>query len=111
MTIQYDTRIGNKTISLELQQLFSDLANHVNNTVETLEKVKDQARKEGFSDEETYYLCRKALSVVKSRGQLDYLFHGKSVIKKKGYVGSMKSCKRTVTIFQIFIYPIIEQLF
>ena len=83
MTIQYDTRIGNKTISLELQQLFSDLANHVNNTVETLEKVKDQARKEGFSDEETYYLCRKALSVVKSRGQLDYLFHGKKRYQEK----------------------------
>jgi hypothetical protein len=33
----------------------------------------------------------------------------KSVIKKKGYVGSMKSCKRTVSIFQIFIYLIIKQ--
>jgi hypothetical protein len=43
--IQYDTRIGNKTISPEPQQLFSDLANYINSTVETLEKVKDQARK------------------------------------------------------------------
>jgi hypothetical protein len=83
MTIQYDTRIGNRTISPELQQLFSDLANHVNSTVETLEKVKDQARKEGFSDDEIYYLCRKALSVVKSRGQLDYLFHGKKRYQEK----------------------------
>jgi hypothetical protein len=83
MMIQYDTRIGNKTISPEPQQLFSDLANHINSTVETLEKVKDQARKEGFSDDEIYYLSRKALSVVKSRGQLDYLFHGKKRYQEK----------------------------
>lgn len=83
MTIQYDTRIGNKTISPELQQLFSDLANHMNSTVETLEKIKDQARREGFSDDEIYYLSRKALSVVKSRGQLDYLFHGKKRYQEK----------------------------
>jgi hypothetical protein len=48
MTTQYDTRIGNKTISPELQQLFSDLANHINSTVETLKKIKDQARKKGL---------------------------------------------------------------
>ena len=83
MTTQYDTRIGNKTISPELQQLFSDLANHINSTVETLKKIKDQARKEGFSDDEIYYLSRKALSVVKSRGQLDYLFHGKKRYQEK----------------------------
>ena len=83
MTIQYDTRIGNKTISPELQQLFSDLANHINSTVETLKKIEDQARKEGFSDDEIYYLSRKALSVVKSRGQLDYLFHGKKRYQEK----------------------------
>jgi hypothetical protein len=83
MTTQYDTRIGNKTISPELQQLFFDLANHINSTVETLKKIKDQARKEGFSDDEIYYLSRKALSVVKSRGQLDYLFHGKKRYQEK----------------------------
>jgi hypothetical protein len=83
MTIQYDTRIGNKTISSELNQLFSDLANHINSTFETLEKVKIQARKEGFSDDEIYYLSRKALGKVKSRGQLDYFFHGKRRYQEK----------------------------
>jgi hypothetical protein len=83
VTLQYDTRIGNKIISPELQQLFSDLANHVNSAFETLEKVKVQARKEGFSDDEIYYLSRKALGKVKSRGQLDYLFHGKRRYQEK----------------------------
>ena len=83
MALQYDTRIGNKTISPELQQLFSDLANHVNSTFEIFEKIKVQAHKDGFSDDEIYYMSRKALRIVKSRGQLDYFFHGKRRYQEK----------------------------
>lgn len=81
--MQDDTRISNKTISPELEQLFSDLANHVTNTYEIVKKIKVKAHEQGFSDDEIHNLLRHKLSKFLDRNQVNYILTVRDQRKQK----------------------------
>jgi hypothetical protein len=83
MEIPDDTQIGNKTISPELEQLFSDLASHVTHTYEIVTRIKSKAHEEGFNDDEIHNLLRHNLSKFLDRNQVNYILTVKDQRKQK----------------------------
>ena len=81
--MKIDTRIGNKTISPELEQLFSDLANQVTNTYEIVKKIKVKAHEQGFSDDEIHDLLRHNLGKFLDRNQVNYVLTVRDQRKQK----------------------------
>lgn len=54
MALKIDTIIGNKRLSLQLKQMLLDFRSNTNAWLDRIEEIREQAHKEGFSEDQTF---------------------------------------------------------
>jgi hypothetical protein len=77
MSLRIDTVIGNKRLSPKLKKMLSDLRNNTGVLMNNIEEIKQQACKEGLSDQETKLLLKQYLVDFLTKDQIKYLLHDK----------------------------------
>jgi DNA repair exonuclease SbcCD ATPase subunit len=73
MPLQIDTVISNKRPSPKLKQMLMDLRSNTGAWIDSIEEIRQQAHKEGFTDEQTKLLLKQYLSEFLSRRQVKWL--------------------------------------
>ena len=73
MSLQIDTVISNKEPSPKLKQMLTDLRSNTGAWIDSIEEIRQQAHKEGFTDEQTKLLLKQYLSEFLSVRQIKWL--------------------------------------
>jgi hypothetical protein len=83
MTSQTDTLVGNGEPSLKLKQMLIDFRSDTSAWLDSIEKIKEQAQKDGFNEQEAILLIKQHLPHdTKTRRRLKYLIFEKPRIKE-----------------------------
>jgi hypothetical protein len=83
MSLQIDTVISNKRPSPKLKQMLTDLRSNTGAWIDSIEEIRQQAHKEGFTDEQTQLLLKQYLSKFLKKDQIKYILYGKPRIEKQ----------------------------
>jgi hypothetical protein len=77
MTLQIDTVIGNKEPSPKLKQMLLDFRSNTGAWLDSIEEIREQARKEGFSEQQTKLLLKQYLSGFLKKRQVRWILDEK----------------------------------
>ena len=73
MALKIDTIIGNKRPSLQLKQMLLDFRSNTNAWLDRIEEIREQAHKEGFSEDQTKLLLKRYLGDALTKRKIRYL--------------------------------------
>ena len=83
MSIELDTKVGNKVISEKLKGMLNDLRSNTRAIFDSVDEIKEQARIEGFEEFETNLLLKTYLKEFLTKSQLRYILHDKPITQLK----------------------------
>ena len=77
MSVQSDTVVGNKRPSAKLRGMLVELVNDAETIFDRVQKVREQARSEGFNDYETELLLKSYLEKGLGKARAKYILYEK----------------------------------
>ena len=83
MSIELDTKVGNKVISEKLKGMLNDLRSNTRAIFDSVDEIKEQARIEGFEEFETNLLLKSYLKEFLTKSQLRYILHDKPITQSQ----------------------------
>ena len=83
MTLQIDTVIGNKEPSPKLKRMLLDFRSNTAAWLDGIEEIREQAQKEGFTEDQTKLLLRQYLRGFLKKRQVEWILTDKPRIERQ----------------------------